>query len=64
MATGFTTGRIRSTLSLYPDIRSMVLKTSGMVEVLRHVLDQAGVKIAFVFGSFAPNQKGPRVTWI
>jgi len=43
---------------LYPDIRNMVLETSGMVEVLRPVLDQEGVKIAFVFGSFAPNQEG------
>jgi DNA-binding transcriptional ArsR family regulator len=42
---------------LYPDIHNMVLKTSGMVEVLRPLLDQEGVKIAFVFGSFAFSQE-------
>ncbi len=43
---------------LYPDIRNMVLKTSGMVDILRNALDKEGVMIAFVFGSVASNQEG------
>jgi DNA-binding transcriptional ArsR family regulator len=39
---------------LYPDIRNLVLKTSGLTDVLREVLDRAGdIKLAFVFGSIA-----------
>ena len=43
---------------LYPDIRNMVLKTAGMVDILRDALDKEAVKIAFVFGSVASNQEG------
>lgn len=43
---------------LYSDIRNIVLKTSGMVDILREALDKEGVKIAFVFGSVASNQEG------
>ena len=43
---------------LYPDIRNIVLKTSGMVDILRDALDKEAVKIAFVFGSVASNQEG------
>jgi predicted nucleotidyltransferase len=45
---------------LYPDIRNMVLKTAGMVDILRDALDKEGVIIAFVFGSVASNQEGAR----
>jgi predicted nucleotidyltransferase len=45
---------------LYPDIRNMVLKTAGMVDILRDALDKEGVTIAFVFGSVASNQEGAR----
>lgn len=38
---------------LYPDIRSLVLKTSGLVEVLRAALTDPRMKIVFVFGSIA-----------
>ena len=41
---------------LYPDIRSLVLKTSGVTDVLREALGGAGdVELAFVFGSIAGN---------
>jgi DNA-binding transcriptional ArsR family regulator len=41
---------------LYPDIRNLVLKTSGLTEVLREALVGAGnVELAFVFGSIAGN---------
>ena len=38
---------------LYPDIRNMVLKTSGLAEVLREALDSRGITLAFIFGSMA-----------
>lgn len=38
---------------LYPDIRNMVLKTSGLADVLREVLVHSGIRLAFVFGSIA-----------
>lgn len=41
---------------LYPDIRSIVLKTSGVTDVLREALDGTGdVELAFIFGSMASN---------
>lgn len=43
---------------LYPDIRNLVLKTSGMIDILRDALDKEGVTIAFVFGSVALSQEG------
>lgn len=43
---------------LYPDIRNMVLKTSGMVDIFRDALDKEGVTIAFVFGTVASSQEG------
>ncbi|MBW2309326.1 MAG: nucleotidyltransferase domain-containing protein [Deltaproteobacteria bacterium] len=42
---------------LYPDIRNLVLKTSGLVEVLKNALDREGVRMAFVFGSVARSQE-------
>jgi predicted nucleotidyltransferase len=39
---------------LYPDIRSLVLKTIGLVDILKDVLRQdSDISIAFVFGSIA-----------
>jgi len=38
---------------LYPDIRNIVLKTSGLADVLREVLTDPGIRLAFVFGSMA-----------
>lgn len=39
---------------LYPDIRNLVLKTSGLADVLREALDGASdISLAFVFGSIA-----------
>jgi predicted nucleotidyltransferase len=38
---------------LYPDIRNIVLKTSGLVDVLRGALTGPRVQFAFVFGSIA-----------
>ncbi|MBM4093321.1 MAG: ArsR family transcriptional regulator [Planctomycetes bacterium] len=38
---------------IYPDIRNLVLKTSGLVEILRQALHDTDVRVAFVFGSLA-----------
>lgn len=38
---------------LYPDIRNLVLKTSGLADVLKEALDIGGVEFAFIFGSIA-----------
>ena len=43
---------------LYADIRSLVLKTSGLIEVLRARLDHPKIQIAFVFGSIAAGTDG------
>ena len=43
---------------LFPDIQNIVLKTSGIVEPLKKVLDKESVKIAFIFGSLANNREG------
>jgi len=43
---------------LYPDVRNIVLKTVGIVDILKNALDKEGVKIAFVFGSLASDQQG------
>jgi uncharacterized protein len=39
---------------LYPDIRNLVLKTSGLADVIKEALtNEKGIRIAFVFGSLA-----------
>jgi DNA-binding transcriptional ArsR family regulator len=45
--------RANTTHPLHPDIRSLVLKTAGLVDVLRRPLDHPGIQLAFVFGSVA-----------
>lgn len=44
---------------LYPDLRNLVLKTSGLVEVLREALQNPAITVAFVFGSIASQQDRP-----
>src|SRR3989338_7671367 len=38
---------------LYKDIQNLVLKTSGLVDVLRDALSDKSIRIALVFGSIA-----------
>ena len=38
----------------------LVLKTSGLIEILKRALDTKGITIAFIFGSIAQNQEGAR----
>ena len=42
---------------LYADLKSIVLKTSGLGDVLREALQVDGVDFAFVFGSVARNEE-------
>ena len=44
---------------LYPEIHSLVLKTSGLADVLRDALGNDGIQIAFVFGSIASGAESP-----
>ena len=44
--------------SLYPDIRSLVLKTIGLVDILKNTLrEDSNINIAFVFGSIARHEE-------
>jgi predicted nucleotidyltransferase len=42
---------------LYGEIRTLVLKTSGLVEILAKALDHREIKTAFVFGSIAAHNE-------
>ncbi len=50
--------RANASHALYEDIHRLVLKTSGLVEVLREALSAEGVGVAFVFGSVARGDEG------
>ena len=43
---------------LYPDIRSLILKTIGLVDILKDALrEDSNINIAFVFGSIACHEE-------
>jgi len=42
---------------LYQDIRKLVLKTAGLMEIFKSVLDREGAEVAFVFGSLARSRE-------
>jgi len=42
---------------LYPEIHRLVLKTSGLVEVVREALREAAIDVAFIFGSIAEGRE-------
>lgn len=43
---------------LFPEIHGLVLKTVGLVDVLRSRLEGADLQVAFVFGSIAQGREG------
>lgn len=45
---------------LYPDLRNIVLKTSGLADVLRQALSHKAIQVAFVFGSIARGEEEAR----
>ena len=42
---------------LYPEIHNLVLKTTGLVDVLRDALEGQAIDVAFVFGSVARGEQ-------
>jgi len=42
---------------LYPDIRNLVLKTAGMVDLFRSALKDKPVQMAFIFGSISEGKE-------
>jgi predicted nucleotidyltransferase len=52
--------RAETSNPLYSDIRNIVLKTSGLVDILRQALvKKPGIRLAFVFGSLASGGERP-----
>ncbi len=49
--------RAKTENPLYPEIRNLVLKTSGLADVLRSALRDPRIHIAFVFGSIAAGEE-------
>jgi predicted nucleotidyltransferase len=49
--------RARTENPLYPEIRNLVLKTSGLADVLKSALEDKRVRVAFVFGSIAAGEE-------
>jgi len=52
--------RANSEHPVFPEIRNLVLKTAGLVDVLKSALADAAIRVAFVFGSVAGNQEDAR----
>ena len=44
---------------LYPDLRGLVLKTSGLADVFREAIASPRIRVAFVFGSVAEGTEEP-----
>lgn len=42
---------------LFPEIRNLVIKTTGMVQVLHEAIETQQVNVAFVFGSIATGEE-------
>ena len=45
---------------LTPELRRLVLKTTGLSDILRHALGETGIRCAFVFGSIAAGAEQPQ----
>ena len=49
--------RAKTESPLYPEIRNLVLKTSGLSDVLKSALTDKRIRAAFVFGSIASGEE-------
>ena len=49
--------RAKTESPLYPEIRNLVLKTSGLSDVLKSALRDKRIRVAFVFGSIAHGEE-------
>ena len=47
--------RANTSSLLYPELHGLVMKTSGLADILREMLVGSGIQIAFIFGSLANN---------
>lgn len=50
--------RINKNCPIYPDLKAIILKSSGIVNLLRQYLKDVGkdgIRIAFIYGSYAKN---------
>jgi len=52
--------RAKTENPLYPEIRNLVLKTSGLADVLKSALRDQRIHVAFVFGSIASGEEKVR----
>jgi predicted nucleotidyltransferase len=50
--------RAKTENPLYPEIRNLVLKTSGLADALKSALADKRIRVAFVFGSIARGEEG------
>jgi predicted nucleotidyltransferase len=49
--------RAKTENPLYPEIRNLVLKTSGLADILKSALADKRIRVAFVFGSVARGEE-------
>jgi predicted nucleotidyltransferase len=49
--------RAKTESPLYPEIRNLVLKTSGLSDVMKSALTDKRIRVAFVFGSIARGEE-------
>lgn len=49
--------RAKTENPLYPEIRNLVLKTSGLADALKSALKDKRIRVAFVFGSIARGEE-------
>jgi predicted nucleotidyltransferase/predicted transcriptional regulator len=49
--------RAKTESPLYPEIRNLVLKTSGLADALKSALEDKRIRVAFVFGSIARGEE-------
>jgi len=49
--------RANKSSPLYPDIRNLVFKSAGMIDVFRNVLKDKRIQIAFIFGSISEGKE-------
>jgi len=45
--------------SIFPEIKSVVMKTMGLEALLREMVDDLDIEVAFIYGSYAENQETP-----
>jgi len=52
--------RLNRACPIYPELRGLVLKTTGVARVLRECLQDIGtIELAFIYGSYAQGTEGP-----